>query len=79
MCETIKLCYATLELKERPGGEEGRTGSGSMVGSVIVFCKNAGAILGAEDYNGIDGKQGHARRHDCGVGYCSLASRACAI
>jgi hypothetical protein len=37
-----------------------------VVWSVVVFGEDAGAILGAEDYDGVDGEQGHAGRHGCG-------------
>lgn len=47
--------------------EGGRTAGGRLVGSIVVFCKDAGTVLRAEDYDGIDGEQGHAGRHDCGV------------
>ena len=61
--------YKTLKLKEKRGREGGLTSSGGMAGSIVVFCEDAGAILRAEDYDSIDGEQGHARCHDCGVRY----------
>jgi hypothetical protein len=38
-----------------------------MVGRIVVFRKDSGAIFGAEDYDCIDGEKGHVGRHDCGV------------
>lgn len=38
-----------------------------MVGRIVVFRKDSGAIFGAEDYDCIDGEKGHIGRHDCGV------------
>ena len=52
------------------GGLEGEhTAHCSVVGSAVVFCEDTGAILGAEDYDGVNGEQGHAGRHGCGFGW----------
>lgn len=29
------------------------------VGSGVVFCEDAGAVVGGEDEDGIDGEEGH--------------------
>jgi hypothetical protein len=35
----------------------------AVVGCRVVFCEDAGAIVGAEDYDGVDGEEGHAGCH----------------
>jgi hypothetical protein len=59
-----------LEGGSRNEGRGGkRTASRCVVGGIVVFREHAGAILGAEDYDGIHREQGHAGRHGCGVGW----------
>ena len=37
---------------------------GRGVGSRVVFGKDAGAVVGGEDENGVDRKERHVGRHD---------------
>lgn len=37
------------------------------VGSRVVFGKDAGAVVGGEDEDGVDGKEGHIGRHNDGA------------
>ena len=34
------------------------------VGSGVVFCEDAGAVVGGDDEDGVDGEEGHVGRHD---------------
>lgn len=36
------------------------------VGSGVIFGEDAGAVVGGEDEDGIDGEEGHIGRHDSG-------------
>ena len=47
-----------------------RTWTAGVVGRIVVFCEDTRAVVGAEDYNGIDGEEGHSWCHDCGVVGC---------
>jgi len=35
----------------------------AVVGCRVVFCEDAGAVVGAEDYYSVDGEEGHAGCH----------------
>ena len=35
----------------------------AVVGCGVVFCEDAGAVVSAEDYDGVDGEEGHAGCH----------------
>ena len=36
------------------------------VGSRVVFCEDAGAVVGGEDEDRINGEEGHVGQHDGG-------------
>lgn len=38
-------------------------GGGGLVGSGVVFCQDAGAVVGGEDEDGVNGEEGHVRGH----------------
>jgi hypothetical protein len=35
----------------------------AVVGCGVVLCEDAGAVVCAEDYDGVDGEEGHAGCH----------------
>jgi hypothetical protein len=65
------------EATEGIGGMGLRTlavGRCAVVGCGVVFCEDAGAIVGTEDDDGVDRKEGHAGCH-CWVGWRSSGAR----
>ena len=44
-----------------------------------VLCEYPGAILGAQDEDGLDGEKGHSRRHDCGLWLSKTPMLACTL
>lgn len=34
----------------------------------VVFCEKAGAVVGGEEEDGVDGEERHVGRHGCGSG-----------
>ena len=47
-------------------GLGGAVGSGGGVGSRVVFCEDAGAVVGGEEEYGVDSEEGHVGGHVCG-------------
>ena len=38
-----------------------------MVGRGVVFCEEAGAVVGCEEEDGVDGEEGEVGGHGCAL------------